>query len=51
MVGVVLLSPSDPSVMRWDRLFDSSSVKGDLCKTQWNGDNLLRFSTCQVGFS
>ena len=27
--GTVLLSPSDPSVKHWDRLFDSSSVKGE----------------------
>ena len=27
------------------------SLDGDLCKTQMNSDNLLRFSICQVGFS
>ena len=27
------------------------SLDGDLCKTQMNIDNLLRFSICQVGFS
>ena len=27
------------------------SHQGDLCKTQQYGDDLLRFSICQVGFS
>ena len=44
-------TPSDPSVRHWDRLFDSSPIKGDLCKTYRHsrvGGNLWENPTWQI---